>query len=115
MRRWLRNFVRIKTNPMESKYAAQMKLKLSTLYGFAVYNAFGIFMVLLVYNYYPMTAKEKKQQGRYYARLWQGDDITVYRVDGFKVIEKYEIEGTPKLIPHPSELLDDDSTGASAT
>lgn len=41
----------------------EMKEKLSAAYAFAAYNAFGLFLIMLVYNYYPMTEKEKKQPG----------------------------------------------------
>ncbi|XP_015120133.1 uncharacterized protein LOC107043249 [Diachasma alloeum] len=114
MKRWWRQFVRARTNPVPRGYAADMRHNLSAVYAFAAYNALGLFCGILLYQYYPMTGKEKKQPGRYYARIWQGDDISVYKIHGFTVVDSYEIKEIPKLQPKPDELLEDisDSTPA---
>ncbi|XP_034941030.1 uncharacterized protein [Chelonus insularis] len=85
MKRWLlMELRRFFKKPKDLKRAAIIKRRLSFVYLFLAWNAFGLYVYSRIKEEFPMTPTEQKLPALWYLRLIGEKEATVLSFEGFK-------------------------------
>ncbi|XP_022121324.1 uncharacterized protein LOC110997466 [Pieris rapae] len=97
--KWWHSFIRKRTKPIPEDYAVLWKKRLSLLYGFLAWNAFGL-VVYSIYqgksdwaHYYGLKSDEDKNMspGHSWANTLGIKNAKVIRISGLSKVDEYDI------------------------